>query len=76
VALANGRWLALADGQVTFRLKDYRRGNRRTTPTLHAREFIRRFLLHLSAVSAQAGVWPDGFVPACRQAGACATSGS
>jgi hypothetical protein len=43
VALANHRWLALADGQVTFRLKDYRQGHRRTTMTLEAGEFIRRF---------------------------------
>jgi hypothetical protein len=53
VALANHRLLALADGQVTFRLKDYRQENRLTTMTLEAAEFIRRFLLH---------VLPDGFV--------------
>jgi hypothetical protein len=30
--------------------------------TLDAGELVRRFLLHLSAVSAQAGVLPDGFI--------------
>jgi hypothetical protein len=53
VAIANHRWLALEDGKVTFRLKDYRQGQRLTTLTLEAGEFIRRFLLH---------VLPDGFV--------------
>jgi hypothetical protein len=57
VAIANHRLLALEDGHVTFRLKDYRQGNRLTTMTLDAQEFIRRFLLHLSAVSAQAGAF-------------------
>ncbi len=53
VAIANHRLLALEDGTVTFRLKDYRQGSRLTTLTLEAGEFIRRFLLH---------VLPDGFV--------------
>jgi hypothetical protein len=53
VARATHRWLALADGQVPFRLKDDRQGHRRTSLTLEAGEFIRRFLLH---------VLPDGFV--------------
>jgi hypothetical protein len=53
VAVANHGWLALADGQVTFRLKDDRQEHRLTTLTLEAAEFIRRFLLH---------VLPDGFV--------------
>jgi hypothetical protein len=76
VALASHRWLALEDGQATFRLTDDRQGNRRTTLTLEAGEFMRRLLLHLSAVSAQAGVLPAGFMPACRQAGAFPTSGA
>ncbi len=51
VAIANQRLLALDNGQVSFRWKDYRDG-RQKTMTLTADEFIRRFLLH---------VLPDGF---------------
>lgn len=47
VALSNDRLIRLEDGQVTFRWKDYRRGNRQRTMTLAAPEFIRRFLLHV-----------------------------
>jgi hypothetical protein len=47
VAIANQRLLALEDGQVTFRWKDYHHGNRQRTMTLDAIEFIRRFLLHV-----------------------------
>jgi hypothetical protein len=47
VAITNGRLLACTDGQVTFRWKDYQRGNRQRTMTLEAVEFIRRFLLHV-----------------------------
>jgi hypothetical protein len=46
VAIANHRLLALDDGQVRFRWKDYRDG-RQKTMTLAAEEFIRRFLLHV-----------------------------
>ena len=35
------------DGTVTFRWKDYQRGNRQRTLTLDAVEFLRRFLLHV-----------------------------
>jgi hypothetical protein len=47
VAITNRRLLACADGQVTFRWKDYQRGNRQRRMTLDAVEFIRRFLLHV-----------------------------
>jgi hypothetical protein len=47
VAITNRRLLACADGQVTFRWKDYQRGNRQRTMTLDAVEFLRRFLLHV-----------------------------
>jgi hypothetical protein len=47
VALSNQRLLALADGQVCFRWKDYRDGHRQKVMTLGAPEFIRRFLLHV-----------------------------
>jgi hypothetical protein len=46
VAIANQRLLALQDGAVTFRWKDYRHPQRPKTMTLEAPEFIRRFLLH------------------------------
>jgi Putative transposase/Transposase zinc-binding domain len=54
VAIANSRLIALDDGGVTFRWKDYRaKGHdRMKLMTLAVDEFIRRFLLH---------VLPDGF---------------
>lgn len=53
VAIANRRLVALENGQVTFRWKNYAQGNRRETMTLSAVEFLRRFFLHLL---------PSGFV--------------
>jgi hypothetical protein len=47
VAIANRRLVALEDGRVTFRWKDYAHGNRQRLMTLDAIEFIRRFLLHI-----------------------------
>ena len=47
VALSNRRLLALEDGRVTFRWKDYAHGNRHRLMTLDAVEFLRRFLLHI-----------------------------
>jgi Putative transposase/Transposase zinc-binding domain len=52
-AISNHRLVSLADGQVTFRWKDYAHGGRRSTMTLDAVEFVRRFLTH---------VLPVGFV--------------
>ena len=52
-AISNHRLVDLADGQVTFRWKDYAHGSRQGTMTLAAVEFVRRFLLH---------VLPTGFV--------------
>jgi hypothetical protein len=52
VAIANSRLIALADGQVSFRWRDYRHHNKNKVMTLAADEFIRRFLLH---------TLPDGF---------------
>jgi len=52
IAISNNRLLAVDDGKVRFRWKDYRNGGRSRTMTLTADEFIRRFLLH---------VLPDGF---------------
>ena len=47
VAISNQRLLDMRDGKVTFRWKDYAHGNRKSTMTLEATEFIRRFLLHV-----------------------------
>ncbi|MBV8577286.1 MAG: IS91 family transposase [Acetobacteraceae bacterium] len=47
VAISNNRLLDLADGQVSFRYKDYRHNAQPKTMTLDAEEFIRRFLLHV-----------------------------
>jgi len=52
VAIANSRLLALTNGQVSFRWRDYRHRNKNKVMTLSANEFIRRFLLH---------TLPDGF---------------
>ena len=51
VAISNNRLLALENGSVTFRWKDYRHSSQPKTMTLTADEFLRRFLLH---------VLPDG----------------
>jgi hypothetical protein len=47
VAMANHRLIALENGQVTFRYKDYQRGHRLRTLTLEAVEFLRRLMLHV-----------------------------
>ena len=46
VAISNRRLICLTGGQVVFRYKDYRRGQRQRVMRLPAVEFIRRFLLH------------------------------
>ncbi|MEK7406515.1 MAG: IS91 family transposase [Acidobacteriota bacterium] len=46
VAISNQRLVALEDGQVSFRWKDYRRHDQPKLMTIPAEEFIRRFLLH------------------------------
>jgi hypothetical protein len=53
VAISNQRLVALDDGRVTFRWKNYAHAGEPATMTLPAEEFIRRFLLH---------VLPSGFV--------------
>jgi hypothetical protein len=47
VAIANGRLLTCEQGQVRFRWKDYRAGNKSKVMRLDTEEFIRRFLLHV-----------------------------
>lgn len=53
VAISNQRLIALANGQVTFKWKDYTDGNAVKEMTLSVKEFTRRFLLH---------ILPRGFV--------------
>ena len=53
VAISNHRLVALADGKVTFRWKDYANGAKHRLMTLTSEEFLRRFLQH---------VLPKGFV--------------
>jgi len=49
VAISNSRLIALDNGRVTFKVKDYRTDgpDRHKTMTLDAAEFIRRFLIHV-----------------------------
>jgi hypothetical protein len=47
IAISNNRLLAIGDGKVRFRWKDYRNGHHLGAMTLAAEEFIRRFLLHV-----------------------------
>jgi hypothetical protein len=46
VAISNHRLVALSNGKVTFRWKDYAHGNQQKLMTLSVEEFLRRFLLH------------------------------
>lgn len=47
VAISNGRLIALEEGQVRFRYKDYADGSTWKIMQLSAEEFLRRFLLHV-----------------------------
>ena len=47
VAISNHRLLSLKHGTVTFSWRDNRHGQLRSTMTLNAEEFMRRFLLHV-----------------------------
>ena len=49
VAISNSRLISFDEAGVAFRYKDYRRsgGERYRVMTLHADEFVRRFLLHV-----------------------------
>lgn len=46
VAISNHRLVAHEEDQVTFRWKDYARGNKHRLMTLSAEEFLRRFVQH------------------------------
>jgi hypothetical protein len=52
VAIGNHRLRKIGDGKVTFAYKDRKNGNAKRSMTVEAKEFIRRFLLH---------VLPEGF---------------
>jgi hypothetical protein len=47
VAISNHRLVSFHGNQVTFRWKDYARGNKQRLMTVSADEFIRRFLVHV-----------------------------
>jgi len=47
VAIADSRLVALKEGKVSFRYKDYKRGGVIRTMTLPAADFARRFLAHI-----------------------------
>jgi hypothetical protein len=47
IAISNRRLVSMDNESVTFRYKDYARGNRTRMMTLEAGEFLRRFLLHV-----------------------------
>jgi hypothetical protein len=53
VAISNHRLISFNGEQVTFRWKDYARGNKHRLMTLSASEFLRRYVQH---------VLPHGFV--------------
>jgi hypothetical protein len=47
IAVSNHRIKTIANGQVTFTVKDYKNGGRKKNLTLEEQEFIRRFALHI-----------------------------
>jgi len=47
VAISNSRLVAMSDGHVTFRYKDYADDHRHKTMRLDADEFLRRFVQHV-----------------------------
>ena len=51
MAIANSRLVAIANGSITFRWRDYAHGHPTRTMTLEAKEFLRRFLLHVLPAS-------------------------
>ena len=47
MAISNHRITAIADGNISFRYKDYTDGCKQKTMTLEATEFLRRFCMHI-----------------------------
>jgi hypothetical protein len=68
VAISNARLVALEDGRVSFRWKDYRHQQRPKVMTVSAEEFIRRFLLHALPTGFQR-IRYYGFLANCHRAG-------
>jgi hypothetical protein len=60
VAISNHRLMAMDEGQVPFRYKDYQHGHRLRTLSLDAVEFLRRLMLHVP---------PHGFMQFARLCG-------
>ena len=61
IAISHHRLVALKDGHVTFRYKDYQRGHRLRTQTLDAVEFLRRLMLHVPPHGFHR-IWHFGFL--------------
>ncbi len=47
IAISNHRIVAIKDDHIFFKWRDYANGNKEKIMSLHAHEFIRRFLLHV-----------------------------
>jgi predicted Zn-ribbon and HTH transcriptional regulator len=47
VAISNNRIISIDNDQVAFKYRDYKDNNKSKIMTLHAHEFIRRFLMHI-----------------------------
>ena len=47
VAIANSRIISMDNGKITFMMKNYRNQGKKISCVLDAKEFIRRFLLHI-----------------------------
>jgi hypothetical protein len=67
VAITNGRLLALDDGVVRFRYRDYRGGNVERELQLEVGEFLRRFLQHVLPKGFQR-IRQYGLLANCRRA--------
>ena len=67
IAISNHRLVEIKDGRVTFTYKDYKTGLPNKTMSLHANEFIRRFLLHVLPNSFQR-IRYYGFMANCHRA--------
>ncbi len=50
VAIGNSRLVSFEHGKVSFRYKDYARGNEQRIMTLNGVEFLRRFLMHVPPI--------------------------
>jgi hypothetical protein len=60
IAISNNRIVSVNQDTVTIRVKDYRNKSQKTTITMKAVEFIRRFLMHISpeGISENQTLWP------------------